>query len=161
MTKAIDKTRPVIDTSGNFHVITDIYDVHMYEQNTEIFSEKFKNEFEKNQVFDQFKDRQTYNGQPYFVSEYGGTWWSPNASGDNWGYGEKPTNEDEVIQRYIGLTSFLLQRPEICAFCYTQLTDVEQEQNGLYDYYRNKKFTEKAYEKIRQTNITLAAIEKL
>ena len=28
ITKAIDSTRPCIDTSGNFHVVTDIYDIH-------------------------------------------------------------------------------------------------------------------------------------
>ena len=36
-TKALDPTRPCIDTSGNFHVITDIFDVHDYEQDVEKF----------------------------------------------------------------------------------------------------------------------------
>ena len=34
----------------------------------------------------------------------------------------------------------LLDDPEIFAYCYTQLTDVEQEQNGLYYYDRTPKF---------------------
>ena len=29
---------------------------------------------------------------------------------------------------------------DICGFCYTQLTDVEQEQNGIYCYDRSEKF---------------------
>ena len=40
ITKAIDSTRPCIDTSGNFHVVTDIYDIHDYDQNPETFKER-------------------------------------------------------------------------------------------------------------------------
>ncbi len=158
-TKAIDPTRPVIDTSGNYHVVTDIYDVHWYEQEPEIFRKRFEEEFSKGGVLDNYSNRQTYGGQPYFVSEYGGTWWSPGATGDNWGYGKNPTTEEEVIRRYTGLTSVLMEFSEICAFCYTQLTDVEQEQNGLYDYHRNRKFSDESYDRIRETNKAIAAIE--
>lgn len=38
MTKLFDSTRSCIDTSGNFHVITDIYDFHNYEQNPAVFA---------------------------------------------------------------------------------------------------------------------------
>ena len=34
----------------------------------------------------------------------------------------------------------LLDDPRIFGLCYTQLTDVEQEQNGLYTYDRRPKF---------------------
>ena len=40
-TKLFDPTRPCIDTSGNYHVETDIFDVHDYEQNPEIFKEHY------------------------------------------------------------------------------------------------------------------------
>ena len=39
-----------------------------------------------------------------------------------------------------GLTDALLQNPCIFGYCYTQLTDVEQEQNGIYTYDRREKF---------------------
>ncbi len=45
-------------------------------------------------------------------------------------------------------------------FCYTQLYDIEQEQNGLYTYDRTKKFDEEIYDRIRAVNTKLAAIEK-
>ena len=38
------------------------------------------------------------------------------------------------------MVTALLDNPAVCAFCYTQLTDVEQEQNGLYTYDRQPKF---------------------
>jgi hypothetical protein len=47
---------------------------------------------------------------------------------------------EEVYARLEGLTKTLLQNKRISAFCYTQLTDVEQEQNGIYKYDRTPKF---------------------
>ena len=34
----------------------------------------------------------------------------------------------------------LNSHPHITGYCYTQLTDVEQEQNGVYNYDRTEKF---------------------
>ena len=50
----------------------------------------------------------------------------------------------------------LLDNPYIFGFCYTQLTDVEQEQNGLYTYDRTPKFPP---EKIAAIFSTPAVIE--
>ena len=55
------------------------------------------------------------------------TWMNPVDNG--WGYGTAPKTEEEFAERYSGLTSVLLVHPRICGFCYTQLTDIEQEQN--------------------------------
>ena len=62
----------------------------------------------------------------------------------------------EFLARYGGLTRTLLENPNICTFCYTQLTDVEQETNGLYTYGRTPKFDP---ELIRAINSRKAAIE--
>jgi hypothetical protein len=64
------------------------------------------------------------------------------------------------VARYCGLTDVLVENPRICALCYTQLTDVEQEQNGLYTYDRKRKFSDHAYEQIRRSNSARAAFEK-
>ncbi|MGL6174546.1 MAG: glycoside hydrolase family 2 protein [Cellulosilyticaceae bacterium] len=160
VTKALDPTRPVIDTSGNFHVITDIFDIHDYEQDPTLFAKKFETMKNDGETYNTFPHRQQYEGQPYFVSEYGGTWWNPEAKGEeSWGYGNRPHTEEEVVARYVGLTEVLLDNPNICAFCYTQIYDVEQEQNGLYTYSRAPKFSKETYEKIKQVNTKKAAIE--
>ena len=65
------------------------------------------------------------------------TWMNPVDNG--WGYGTAPKTEEEFAERYSGLTSVLLEHPRICSLCYTQLTDIEQEQNGLYAYDRSRK----------------------
>ena len=155
-TKAIDKTRPVIDTSGNYHVATDIFDIHDYDQNVESFASKFEPMKNGGQPYITFPQRQKYEGQPYFVSEYGGTWWDPAGNTKGWGYGNFPKSMEEFFERYKGLTETLLHNPNICAFCYTQLYDIEQEVNGLYTYDRKPKFP---VEKIKKINSQKAAIE--
>lgn len=159
VTKSLDKTRPVIDTSGNYHVVTDIFDIHDYEQDPEKFASHYEPLKTGGEPYVTWPERQQYNGQPYFVSEYGGIWWSPgNTSG--WGYGKSPESIEEFVERYKRLTETLLFNPKICGFCYTQLYDIEQEVNGLYSYERKPKFNVNIMETIRKTNVQKAAIEK-
>lgn len=160
VTKAIDKTRPVIDSSGHFHVKTDIFDVHDYEQNPEAFK-TFFDEIDKGLVKDHLyrnensRTRQTYKGEAVFVSEYGGILWAQGS--DGWGYGKGPKTKEEFIERYKGLTEALLDNKYIMGFCYTQLYDVEQEKNGLMTYDRKFKFDS---EVIKRINTKKAAIEE-
>lgn len=157
VTKRLDPTRPVIDTSGNFHVITDIFDIHDYDQNPETFRARYEPMKNGGEVYNTFPKRQTYEGQPYFVSEYGGIWWNPDQKDEkSWGYGDRPVSEEAFLARYAGLTDTLLDHPMMFGFCYTQLYDVEQEVNGLYTYDRRAKFDPAL---IRRINGRKAAIE--
>lgn len=157
VSKRMDPTRPVIDTSGNYHVVTDIFDIHDYDQNPETFRSKYEPMKDGGEVYNTFPDRQKYEGQPYFISEYGGIWWNPDQKDEkSWGYGDRPTSEEAFMERYEGLTSTLLDHPMMFGFCYTQLYDVEQEVNGLYTYDRKPKFDP---EIIRRINSRKAAIE--
>ncbi len=154
ITKAMDPTRPCIDTSGNFHVETDIYDVHDYVQDPKEFAARYGKGTKL--LYERFSNRQNYVSGPAFVSEYGGIWWS-DTDQDGWGYGERVKSREEFLERYRGLTEALLFNPEHIGFCYTQLTDVEQEQNGLYTYDRKAKFPP---EVIRAINGQKAACEE-
>ena len=58
------------------------------------------------------------------------------------------------------LTAALTDHPQVAGYCYTQLTDIEQEQNGLYKYDRSRKFGDKVYDAIRKANTQTAAIEE-
>ena len=157
-TKHLDPSRPCIDTSGNFHVVTDIFDVHDYEQNPEIFKVCYDKLVSDGTLHDNHSNRQQYNGEPTFVSEYGGIKWViGNSDSKAWGYGNAPKTEEEFIERYRGLTDTLLDNELMFGFCYTQLYDIEQEQNGLYTYSREPKFDMEIFRKI---NSRKAAIEK-
>ena len=61
------------------------------------------------------------------------------------------------MERYRGLTEALLKHSGMAGFCYTQLTDVEQEVNGLYTYDRRPKFDPAV---IRSITSQKAAIEE-
>lgn len=163
-TKAVDSTRPCIDTSGNFHVKTDIYDVHDYNYDTELFRKNFDMLVKDNILYEHvLKDnpnRQKYGGEPVFVSEYGGIKWAGDDTVKSWGYGENVTTPEEFAKRYCGLTDALLSNKKMFGFCYTQLYDIEQEQNGLYTYGREKKFSDRIYDEIISVNTQLAEIEK-
>ncbi len=158
VTKAIDSTRPVIDASGFFHVVTDIYDVHDYEQDPEKFKAIFA-DLDQGLVHDTIEricpNRQQYRGEPLFVSEYGGIQWSGSKEG-SWGYGKAPQTEEEFIARYEALTAAIMDNPRMLGMCYTQLYDIEQEQNGLMTYDREFKFDPEIFRKI---NTRPAAIE--
>ena len=154
-TKTFDPLRPCIDTSGLYHVVTDIFDVHDYEQEVG----KFASHYRGDGPYLTYPDRQTYRGEPYMVSEYGGARWEPKG-GPGWGYGSDPRSEDEFAARYEALTHTLLQTDYCCGFCYTQLYDIEQERNGLYTYARERKFSQAVYDRIRKANTETAAIEK-
>ena len=149
-TKAMDPGRPCIDTSGNFHVETDIYDIHDYEQDPAILASHFA-ELKDGKIYERndelvtrrYPKRQTFPGGPMFVSEFGGARMAAEkATGDRskpWGYGENVANRQEFFERFKGQVDALLDHQCIFGFCYTQLTDIEQEQNGLYTYDRQPK----------------------
>ena len=160
--KNLDKTRPCIDTSGNFHVETDIFDVHDYDQDCELFKGHYEDLTNKNILFDHQGHKQTWKGEPVFMSEYGGIRvelkdFEENDREKAWGYGNAATSLEEFYARYDGLTTALIDCPKMIGFCYTQLTDVEQELNGIFRYDRTKKFDSEILYKI---NTKKAAIEK-
>lgn len=160
--KNLDKTRPCIDTSGNFHVETDIFDVHDYDQDCDLFKGHYEDLTNKNILFDHQGHRQTWKGEPVFMSEYGGIRvelkeFEENDREKAWGYGNAATSLEEFYARYDGLTTALIDCPKMIGFCYTQLTDVEQELNGIFRYDRTRKFDSEILYKI---NTKKAAIEK-
>ena len=47
---------------------------------------------------------------------------------------------DALYKNLMGQVDVMLQMENCSGYCYTQLTDVEQEQNGIYNYDRTDKF---------------------
>lgn len=143
VTRQYDTTRMYIDASGWMHIegLTDIMDCHDYEQDPAVFAQKLEPLAEGGfyNVHWHSDKEHTMLARPTFVSEYGGIRWAP-AEDAGWGYGQAPMSEEEFITRFKGLTEAILFHPCMGALCYTQLTDVEQEVNGLYTYDRRPKF---------------------
>lgn len=165
ITKSIDPTRPTLETSGWHHTIPhpEVRDVHDYTQDPaqlrakwlEYFNAPPEGPFPPRRYHDPALS-QADRGVPFMVSEFGGIGW---ATDGGWSYGKGPKTLDEFYERYEGQVNALLDNPNFFGFCYTQLTDIEQEKNGLYYYDRRPKFDnarlhritsrEAAYEKSR------------
>ncbi len=143
LTKALDPSRPVNDCSGYFHIKTDLWTIHPYVSTGEELKQKLHPEGEP--VFRQGGELETgYRGQPYLVDEWGGFKYIPpaNRTGteNGWGYhGLNFRTPEELLARIDEQIEVMIADPAVAGACYTQLTDVEQEQNGLYLYNRTPK----------------------
>ena len=69
---------------------------------------------------------------------------------DGWGYGDKVSSEKEFLERFEALTMAIKKIPYVCGYCYTQVTDVQQEVNGLMDIHRNFKADARAIKEINE-----------
>jgi len=151
VTRAKDPTRPVIMNSGSvasFNVAGEmlgcLFDIHDYQQEPEKFATVFE-DIDKGLVKDQLYRNSIYSkrhkfdpSKTIFVSEYGGIGWVEDGTG--WGYGASVKTKEEFLERLEGLTAVIREDAHLCGFCYTQLYDVEQEQNGILTYSRKFKF---------------------
>ena len=89
-----------------------------------------------------------YKGQPILVTEFGGISYQKDEK-KGWGYSNAVSDEDFAI-RYNNVISPILQSPYVQGFCYTELTDVEQEINGLLTYDRKPKISVDVIKKINE-----------
>lgn len=146
--KAMDTSRPVLDASGYSHrvAVSDVWDAHDYTQDPDELREHLAGLAERRPYTNVAPGSSRaisvpYRGQPWFLSEFGGIWWSPGApdTPESWGYGDRPRSAEEYLTRFEGLTGALLDDPHVFGYCYTQLTDVFQEQNGVYGFDRSEK----------------------
>ena len=140
LTKSLDY-RPVHDCSGGYHVKTDIWSFHNYEQDAEQLQENLTLKGDGTVPTFDVENEAEYSGQPYYLDEYGGIKWVIEQFAENtWGYGQGPKTLEEFYSRLEALTDVILDMEYINGYTYTQLTDVEQEQNGIFNYDRTAKF---------------------
>lgn len=143
LTKALDQTRLVSTNDGWENLDnTDIVSVHDYAYDDSEFKKKYI-DGDWNTLAPvgraEFVDGAKYRGQPLLFTEFGGVAMSIDAKGENWGYGESSKSAEEFYPRIEKLVKGILKCP-FQGYCYTQLTDLQQEVNGLLDYSHKPKF---------------------
>ncbi len=152
LTHSLDATRLVIDNEGWEHTdMTDLFAVHDYEPTGQGLTDKYRNLGKPNAgVPDNGKPAlapgNTYNGTPVILSEFGGVAYiapGSNVPRDRWGYAGVEKSAAAALERLRGIFSSIAHL-NFAGYCYTQLTDVEQEINGLLTYDRKLKFDVKA-----------------
>jgi beta-galactosidase/beta-glucuronidase len=142
LTRSLDPTRPVVSNDGWEHAITDLCTIHDY-RNAEALARSYTTP--ESAVAAEPANRPVYvpgyayRGEPILITEFGGIAYSAEVSGaEGWGY-SIVADADEFLERYESIVEALLRSSSVQGFCYTQLTDVEQEINGLLTYDRNPK----------------------
>jgi beta-galactosidase/beta-glucuronidase len=139
--KSIDGTRLVVSNDGWTHTKSDIITIHDYSPDRQELEGRYAdldnivNLFPGGHAL--FARGYGYNGEPIMVTEFGGI--SYNLDGtEGWGY-SNAENEEDFLERYRNVVEPLLNSENVQGFVYTQLTDVEQEINGLMTYDRQFK----------------------
>ncbi|PAX07739.1 glycoside hydrolase family 2 protein [Sphingomonas lenta] len=156
LTRALDGTRPVIGNDGWSHAAGDLFGVHDYAPDAATLGERYGSREAIERTFAQVRPHHApllsgghaLSDEPVVVSEFGGLTFKPEV-GETWfGYGTH-VDADALLAHYAELTGALLDSTALAGFCYTQLTDTEQETNGLATVDRVPKI---APEKLRAVN---------
>lgn len=143
LTKAYDPMRPVVANDGWEHTVSDILTLHDYEESGEVFARRYQDLtalLDNQAPFNLFKYAMAkgyhYKGQPVVISEYGGIAFTDK---EGWGYGRQVNSEEAFLERFDRITAAIQNHPGIVGFCYTQVSDVQQEVNGLFTPERQPK----------------------
>jgi beta-galactosidase/beta-glucuronidase len=141
LTKALDSTRPALSNDGWEHTHSDLCTIHDYRDAASL-SARFASLAAALEppasAPPVYAKGHAYAGQPVLVTEYGGLFRSVHV--DGFDYLVVADNQD-LIRQLAALTDALLSSPVLSGLCYTQLADVEQEQNGLLTADRSPKIS--------------------
>jgi len=151
LTHALDATRLVIDNEGWEHTdVTDLFAVHDYARTGDVLFAKYRDLGKPGTAIPMggraaLIPGYAYNGTPYYLSEFGGIAFVPagtSVPAESWGYSGVEKTAEGALERLRGLYGAIARLP-FAGICYTQITDVEQEINGLMTYDRKLKFDSK------------------
>ena len=133
--KALDGTRMVSTNDGWECVQSDIFGLHDYAATGDVLAKHFASRDEITEHACDHRmaycDGKEWNGKEAFLlTEYGGIAFDDHDNG-SWGYHDKVSGEEAFFERYKSLTDAARAIPYCQGYVYTQLTDVQQEQNGI------------------------------
>ena len=159
LTKSVDPYRPVIVNDGWEHTVSDIITLHDYEEVGEVLRKRYieyKDQIMTTEVYHSnhksaMANGFEYKGEPVIISEFGGIAFNNDDSG--WGYGNKVDTKEDFIQRFDEITTAVKELPYVSGFCYTQVSDVQQEINGLMDIDRNFKVEPEVIKEINERKV--------
>lgn len=153
VTRRFDPYRPVIDNDGWEHTdVTDVCAIHDYTPTAAELLERYAETLRggalpatvwyRNKPL--FVRGSRYRGQPIMLTEVGGFLAEPSDIPEDqrdrlYQFYASFKTAEELLAKYRDLLEGLAALPFLAGFCYTQLTDVEQEMNGLLTYDRRPK----------------------
>ena len=155
LVRALDGTRLVSGNDGWEQADTDLVTVHDYTARPEQLGADYADR--DSVLHGAAADRHLtsakgydHRGKPMLLTEYGGIALQKDAGDGNWGYNGAEKDEETFLKRFEAITLAFKRMPWFCGYCYTQLTDVFQEVNGLMTMEREPKAD---IERIRAVNL--------
>ncbi|HEX2159958.1 MAG TPA: glycoside hydrolase family 2 TIM barrel-domain containing protein [Actinomycetes bacterium] len=145
LTKSLDPTRLAIGNDGWEHIVSDVFTVHDYSSEGTTLRERYGDHEAVERTLERVQPYYRSvvlpglqrSDEPLMVTEFGGLTLRSDAGFWN-AYGTVASAE-EFLAKYTELVDALLDSPVVAGFCYTQLTDTVQEQNGLLTAERRPK----------------------
>lgn len=142
LAKALDPSRPVVGNDGWENVVGDLRTVHDYAADPAQLTARYGTREALAATLERFRpggrrivlDDDGVTG-PVLLTEFGGV--RAEIGDGGWGYAQVD-GSDALLGRYRELLA-AVNRSALAGFCYTQLTDTFQEQNGLLTMDRRPK----------------------
>ena len=153
ITRRLDPGRPIVDNDGWEHSdVTDICAIHDYTATSEGLKQRYQEMLDGGGLPPNlwlshkplFLRGSRYRGQPIMLTEVGGFLMIPEGVPEQdrdilYKFYGSCCSAEELLEKYRDLMSGISSLPFVAGFCYTQLTDIEQEINGLLTYDRRPK----------------------
>jgi hypothetical protein len=163
-TRRMDATRPVIDNDGWEHTdIADVCAIHDYSPSSEVLVRRYEKTLAGEGLpatvwigeKPLFARGSKYRGQPIVLSEVGGFLAiPPDIPAEHrdvlYRFYDSFERPEELVEKYRDLMKGIASLPFLAGFCYTQLTDIEQEINGLLTYDRRPKVPAEEFARIHR-----------
>lgn len=147
LTKSIDPHRFVVSNDGWEQVDSDLITLHNYSAHKDELLLDYSN-FDKEYINSKrtiftgpkvlLDDGVTKATKPVLLTEFAGIAFSKDKN-LGWGYNGLVKDEEEFLNRFKGAIDAIIESRVFCGYCITQLSDVQQEVNGLVDENRNYK----------------------
>lgn len=148
--RSLDESRLVGSNDGWEQLeLTDFCGIHDYDISPENFATRYMDIEKTMRGSVNFKPiyaaGEQYNGMPVLITEMGGV---KLVNDDGWGYNQAMSDEEGMLRYLRSVMRAVRSHRQIRGFCYTQLTDVQQETNGLLDAARKPKVAFEELQKI-------------
>ena len=152
LTKAMDQSRPVVGNDGWEYSSGDLWTLHLYEGEGDdrSIAERLRIVVDSphvplNPSGSQMAPRvgalpgADVKGLPVLLTECGGVGFVAESREDAFAYGDLPQDIAALERRVRAVAEAVSESPMLCGFVWTQLTDVQQEINGLLYFDRSPK----------------------
>lgn len=147
LTRSLDGSRPVVGNDGWEYSSGDLWTLHIYEGDKRRPVAERLADVLANPEAELYTDGRVgalpgadVSGLPVLLTECGGIGFIPEGyDGDTFAYGDIPQTTEELERRFRAIAADVAAAKPLSGFVWTQLTDIQQEINGVLTFDRQPK----------------------